>query len=134
MVRNPRAARLVGFRSSTGSAAGSGLSEPARAVALPLAPVVLADRPDHLIVIDAVAQERSAQDGFAGGAQLLQRAVAAAVADGRARFQPVDADLVKTNARTCFAAAWNIPVPQKLEPMANPHSAMSKPAPACAPG
>ena len=31
--------------------------------------------------------------------------------------------------RTSFAAAWNMPVPQNAEPMAKPHSAMSKPAP-----
>ena len=114
--------------------AGCGESLVRRRALSPLAPVVLADRPDHLIVIDAIAQERSAQHAFAGRPQLLQRAVAAAAADRRARFQPVDAHVGKDEPEDLLRSRLKIAVPQKLEPMAAPIRQGRSPATACAPG
>src|SRR5712691_8347577 len=60
-----------------------------------LAPRFGEDRPVGLIQIDAVAQERAAKHRFLHGAQLLERAVAAAVLDRRLRFHASDAEDVE---------------------------------------
>ena len=55
-------------------------------------PVGLEQRVERLIEIMTVALERPAQDPFLHGAELLKRAVAAAVQDRRARFQTMHAE------------------------------------------
>src|SRR5205807_5263098 len=60
-----------------------------------LAPGGDENRPAGLIHVDAVAQERAAKHGFLNGAELLQRAVAAAVLDRRLRFQAAHAEDVE---------------------------------------
>src|SRR5712691_1298974 len=56
------------------------------------APVAFENRVKDLIDILAVAEERLAENAFLDGANLQQRAVAAAVRNRRARFQPVNTD------------------------------------------
>src|SRR6185295_16582145 len=60
-----------------------------------LAPRGGEDRPVGLIHVDAVAEERAAKHRFLHRAQLLQRAVAAAVLDRRFGFQAADAEDVE---------------------------------------
>src|ERR1043166_7181537 len=55
-------------------------------------PVLGEDRPERLIEVLAVAQEGLAQDPLARGADLPQRAVAAAVQDRRACLEAVRAN------------------------------------------
>ena len=57
-----------------------------------VAPVVREDRPERLIEVDAVSQERTLQDAFLRRAELVQRAVAPAVLERRTRFEPVHTD------------------------------------------
>src|SRR3954447_19222371 len=58
-------------------------------------PVLRENRPERLIEVLAVAQERLAQDALARRADLPQRAVAAAVQHRRPRLEPVRADRVE---------------------------------------
>ena len=53
------------------------------------------DRPERLIEVDAVSQERTLQDAFLRRAELVQRAVAPAVLERRARLEPVHADHIE---------------------------------------
>ena len=62
------------------------------------------DRPQRLIEILAVPQERSTQHAFLHGAQLSERAVAASVAERRTRFEPVHAEHVEREAQDEFRA------------------------------
>src|SRR5439155_7520514 len=59
------------------------------------APIGVDDGVERLIQIAAVAQQRLAQQAFLHGADLLERAVAAAVEDRRARFEAADAHRVE---------------------------------------
>src|SRR4051812_24076469 len=52
-------------------------------------PILVEDGPQGLVEVLAVAQERLAQDALLDGADLPQRAVAAAVGDRRTRLEPV---------------------------------------------
>ena len=91
-------------------------------------PVLVENRPQRLIQVLAVLQERLAKDAFLHGADLPQRAVAAAVADRRARLEPVHADRLEREADDQqFAPSWNTPVPQNGDPIAKPHSAVPNP-------
>ena len=56
------------------------------------APILGEHRPQHLVVIPPVAQERSAQDPFLHRANLSKGAVAAAVGDRRPSLEPLNAD------------------------------------------
>ena len=58
-------------------------------------PVVLENRVKALIEILPVAQERLSEDALLDGADLQQRAVAAAVLHCRARLEPMDAERVE---------------------------------------
>src|SRR5206468_6469784 len=62
---------------------------------LRVAPVVIEQRPEGLIQVLSVAQERPPQDALLHGADFSQRPVAAPVPNGRARFQPMRADDVE---------------------------------------
>src|SRR5438094_4069958 len=55
-------------------------------------PVFFQDRPQGLIEGGAAARYRAAEDAFLHRAELPQRAVAAAVEEGHARFQPSHPD------------------------------------------
>src|SRR5438477_6696417 len=55
------------------------------------APVGVDDRVERLIEVAPVAKERLAKQAFLDGADLLERAVAAAVEDRRARLEPANA-------------------------------------------
>src|SRR5690606_1767889 len=59
---------------------------------LRLTPVDVDDGPEMLVPVLAVALERAPERGLADGAELAQRAVAAAVGDAGARLEPVDAE------------------------------------------
>ena len=90
--------------------------------------VVGEDRPERLIEIHAVSQKRPVQDAFLRRAELLQRAVAAAVLERRARLEPMHADARRTRNRArAPAASVKRPLPQCSAPSAKPHSAMSNP-------
>src|SRR5260370_13703386 len=69
-------------------------------------PFVARDRPEHLVHARPVTAKRPTQDSFAAGTDLLQRAVAAAVLDDRARFEAVHGQLgeheVEYRARRCL--------------------------------
>src|SRR5687767_14710470 len=56
------------------------------------APVLVQDRPERLIQILTVSQERLPQDPLLCCADLPQGTVTASVGDGGARLKPVDAD------------------------------------------
>src|SRR5262249_33706203 len=59
---------------------------------LGLQPILVDDRPQQLIQVLAIAKERLPQHALAPGAELAQRAVAAAVQRRRTRFQPMNPD------------------------------------------
>src|SRR5204863_6357345 len=65
---------------------------------VPGLPVFVQDRPERLIEILAVLEERLAKQSFLHGAHLLERAVSASVAHRRACLQPVNADGVEREA------------------------------------
>src|SRR5262249_49940722 len=58
-------------------------------------PVDFDHRVQHLVEIDAVAEERLAQDAFLDAADFLERAVAASVRHGGARLEAVHAERVE---------------------------------------
>src|SRR5438552_3340535 len=57
-----------------------------------LAPILLEQRPQHLIDVLAVAAGRPPQNALFDGAELPERGVAAAVLEQHARFEPSRAD------------------------------------------
>src|SRR4029077_6609268 len=59
------------------------------------APILCENREEHLVEILTLLFERLAEDAFLHGAHLSQRAVAAAVLDGGARFEAANADRVE---------------------------------------
>src|SRR5215471_223486 len=59
------------------------------------APVVRGNRPQHLIEVFAVTQERLSEQSLARCTELPQRGIAASIRDGRARFQPMYADVLE---------------------------------------
>src|ERR1043165_377780 len=58
-------------------------------------PILVQDRPQCLVEVLAVAEERLAQDAFLHRADLAQRAVAPPVEDGGAGLEPVSLDDVE---------------------------------------
>ena len=81
---------------------------------LGLDPVVLQDRPQRLVQIFPIPEERSTKHAFLDSAQLPQRPVPAPVLQRGARLEPMAAPSV------------NIPVPQHSGASAKPHSAVPK--------
>src|ERR1044071_4798467 len=55
-------------------------------------PVAVEDRPQHLVVVLPVPEERSPQHTFRGSAELAEGAIAAAVLGARTRFEAADAN------------------------------------------
>ena len=76
-----------------------GLMDPGTPHGLRTAPVLVQDRPQRLVEVFAVAEERLAQDAFLHRADLAQRAVAATVRDRRPGLEPVRADRCRTRSR-----------------------------------
>src|SRR5262245_23528994 len=60
--------------------------------AQPAMPVLREHRPHHLVVVLAAPDERAPQNAFLNGADLAERAVAAAVQHHRSCLEPDDAD------------------------------------------
>ena len=58
-------------------------------------PIVGEDRPERLIEVDAVSQKRTLQHAFLRRAELVERAVAAAVLECRTRLEPVHPDHIE---------------------------------------
>ena len=62
-------------------------------------PIIIEDRPEGLVQIVSVAQERPAQDAFLHSTKLPERTVAPSVRDRDASLQPVRPDLVEGEPR-----------------------------------
>src|SRR5207237_6890994 len=67
-------------------------------------PILVENRPQRLIEILAVLQERFAEQAFLHRADLSQRAVAAAVAHGSARLEAVNPDRLEREAHQQFSS------------------------------
>ena len=76
--------------------------------------------------MNAVSEERSTQNPFFNGSDLPECGVAATVEHGGPRLKPLHAQDVDAKSTTIRAPSTKTPVPQKSEPMANPHSALAK--------
>ena len=76
-----------------------GLMDPGTPHRLRPAPVLVEDRPQRLVEVFAVAEERLAQDALLLRAHLAERAVAATVRDRSPRLEPVRADRRRTRSR-----------------------------------
>src|SRR5258706_3141825 len=75
---------------------------PGRFFLLSLLPVLLKDRPQHLIQIVSVTEEGVAENPFALGADLPERAITATVAQRRTRLESVRAEHVKREVEDEF--------------------------------
>ncbi len=114
-------------RSKSKSETFSELMDPGNAMHPFETPVSRENRPEHLVVVLAVAQKRLTQDAFLHGPEGPQGAVAATIRDGGAGFEtmhPDGADRKINDQSRCFCG--NTPVPQNGCPMTKPHSAVLK--------
>src|SRR5207245_10293531 len=78
--------RLACRAGDRGAVAEGLVNDPWAPDGLGLHPVFVDDRPEHLIQVLAVLEERSPEHAFLHGADLSRRAIAAAVPDRRARL------------------------------------------------
>ena len=116
------------MRAMTSTGSFSALTPNVRRGPTPGLPVLVENRPEHLVEILAVLEERLAQHALLHGADLPQRAVAAAVleppraprADARrpSRTRSRPSVQLLPGTRRC---------PRTADPIANPHSAVPKP-------
>src|SRR6476646_12083759 len=84
-------------------------------------PVGVEQRVERLIEVPSVAEERPAQNAFLHRAQLLQRAVAAAVQDRGARFEAMHAERVENEFEHELRAVLKHPgAPERLAQRKSP--------------
>src|SRR5437867_5040275 len=79
-------------------------------------PVLVQNRPEHLVQIFPVLEERLAQHALLNGADLTERAVAAAVADRCPRLQAVNADGLERETHHELGSFLKDPGPPERRP------------------
>ena len=91
---------------------------------LGLQPFVLQDGPERLVQILAVPDERPAQHAFLHGAELPQRAVAAAVLHAARASSRCTPSTRRRSRPSASRRRGRCPCPRTATPSANPHSAV----------